>query len=155
MYSRIPEHIIEEIRSRADIVDVVSEHVALKKRGKNFFGVCPFHQEKTPSFSVSPERQIYRCFSCGAGGNVFKFLMELEQVSFVEALRSLADKTGIQLPNTQNEQEDPNDEVYQINQFVLDYYHQVLLQTNTAKHAREYLTQRQVDNNLITTFKLG
>ena len=83
---RIPENKIEEIRNAADIVDVVSTHVHLRKRGKNFIGLCPFHQEKTPSFTVSDDKQIFHCFGCGAGGNVFKFLMEFKNISFVEAV---------------------------------------------------------------------
>ena len=87
--SRIPENTIEEIRARADILEVVSEFVTLKKGGKNYMGLCPFHSEKTPSFSISPEKQIYHCFGCGAGGNVFKFLMEIEDIPFVDAVRTV------------------------------------------------------------------
>ena len=86
MAGKIPNEVIDEIRSQTNIVDVVGQYVQLKKAGKNLFGVCPFHDEKTPSFSVSEEKQIFHCFSCGRGGNVFKFLMELEQISFPEAL---------------------------------------------------------------------
>src|SRR4030042_4907658 len=95
---RIPENKIEEIRSAADIVDIISEFVQLKKRGKNFIGLCPFHSEKTPSFTVSADRQIYHCFGCGVGGNVFTFVMEHEKVSFGEAVKTLAERAGITLP---------------------------------------------------------
>ena len=88
---RIPEEKIEEIRNSADIVEIVSSYIQLKKRGKNFIGLCPFHQEKTPSFTVSPEKQIFHCFGCGTGGNIFKFLMEYKAISFVEAVQGMAD----------------------------------------------------------------
>ena len=94
----IPDNIIDEIRDRTDIVAVISDHVVLKKTGKNFKGLCPFHSEKTPSFSVSPEKHIYHCFGCGAGGNVFKFLMETQSISFPDAIKLLAERTGIPLP---------------------------------------------------------
>jgi len=96
---RIPEDTIEAIRAATDIVDLVAASVPLKKRGKNYVGRCPFHQEKTPSFTVSQEKQMYYCFGCGAGGNVFTFLMEIEKVSFVEAARTLAERAGIPLPS--------------------------------------------------------
>ncbi|MCB0753310.1 MAG: DNA primase, partial [Ignavibacteriae bacterium] len=88
---RIPENTIEEIRSSANIVDVISSYVALRKRGKNFIGLCPFHQEKTPSFTVSDEKQIFHCFGCHAGGNVYKFLMDYKSISFVEAVQEIAE----------------------------------------------------------------
>ena len=94
---RIPEHTIEEIRSSANIVDIISSYVALRKRGKNFIGLCPFHQEKTPSFTVSEEKQIFHCFGCHAGGNVYKFLMEYKSISFIEAVQEIAESVGITL----------------------------------------------------------
>ena len=94
---RIPEETIEKIRISVDIVDVVSEYVQLKKQGRNYFGLCPFHGENTPSFSVSPDKQIFHCFGCGAGGNVFSFLMDLEGYSFAEAAINLANKVNIDL----------------------------------------------------------
>ena len=95
---RYSEELIEEIRSRNDIVDVISGYVKLKRKGNSWFGLCPFHNEKSPSFSVSRDKQMYYCFGCGAGGNVFTFLMEYENFSFVEALQFLADRAGIELP---------------------------------------------------------
>src|ERR1051326_4330473 len=95
---RIPPAKIEEIRVATDIVDLIGSFVRLKKRGKNYLGLCPFHTEKTPSFNVSADRQMYHCFGCGAGGNAFTFVMEFEKVSFIEAVRSLADRAGIALP---------------------------------------------------------
>ena len=95
--ARIPEHIVETIRESSDIYDIVSEYVALKKRGRNFFGLCPFHDEKTPSFSVNPERQIYKCFGCDAGGGTINFIMEMEQLEFIDAIKHLADRYKIEL----------------------------------------------------------
>src|SRR5690554_2431373 len=102
---RIPEETIEKIRSSVDIVDVISEHVQLKKQGRNYFGLCPFHGEKTPSFSVTPEKQIFYCFGCKKGGNVLTFLMELEYYSFYESVTILAEKSGVVLPQTNITQE--------------------------------------------------
>ena len=90
-----PDDVIEEVRTRNDIVDVISQYVNLKKKGANYFGLCPFHNEKSPSFSVSPGKQMYYCFGCGAGGNVITFVMEYENYSFVEAVKMLADRVGI------------------------------------------------------------
>ena len=93
-----PEEVIEEVRTRNDIVDIVSQYVNLKKKGANYFGLCPFHNEKSPSFSVSPGKQMYYCFGCGAGGNVITFVMEYENYTFVEAVKMLADGREIALP---------------------------------------------------------
>jgi DNA primase catalytic core len=98
MAGRIPEHILEDILSRVDIVEVISGYIPLKKAGSNFRALCPFHHEKTPSFMISPARQIYHCFGCGAGGNVFGFLMKYERLEFPEAVEMLAKKAGIALP---------------------------------------------------------
>ena len=92
------DELIEEVRSRNDVVDVISGYVRLQKRGSTYFGLCPFHNEKTPSFSVSPGKQMYYCFGCGAGGNVFTFMMQYENFTFQEAMQSLADRAGIELP---------------------------------------------------------
>ena len=93
-----PEELVEEIRERNDIVEVIGTYVKLQKKGSSYFGLCPFHNEKSPSFSVSPDKQMYYCFGCGAGGNVFTFIMEYENYSFPEALKYLADRVGIKLP---------------------------------------------------------
>ena len=92
------DDLIEEVRSRNDIVDVISGYVSLKKKGSSYFGLCPFHNEKSPSFSVSRDKQMYYCFGCGAGGNIFTFLMEYENMTFPEAMQSLAQRAGIELP---------------------------------------------------------
>ena len=94
----IPDSVIDEVRDRTDIVEVISQFVTLKKVGKNFKGLCPFHSEKTPSFTVSPEKRIYHCFGCGAGGNVFKFVIETQNISFIDAVRQFADSAGISIP---------------------------------------------------------
>ena len=99
------DEIIEEVRSRNDIVDVISGYVKLQKKGSSYFGLCPFHNEKSPSFSVSREKQMYYCFGCGAGGNVFTFIMEYENFTFVEALKMLAERAGIDLPEAEYSQE--------------------------------------------------
>ena len=96
--ARYPEELIEEVRSRNDIVDLISTHVQLKKKGGSYFGCCPFHNEKTPSFSVSRDKQMYYCFGCGKGGNIFTFLTEYENYTFTEAMEYLADRSGIELP---------------------------------------------------------
>jgi DNA primase len=95
---RIADDKIDEVRNANDIVEVISGYVQLKKRGKNYLGLCPFHTEKTPSFTVSAEKQMYHCFGCSKGGNIFTFLMEMDKISFVEAVRSLASKAGINIP---------------------------------------------------------
>ena len=102
------DEIIEEVRSRNDIVDVISTYVKLQKKGSSYFGLCPFHNEKSPSFSVSRQKQMYYCFGCGAGGNVFTFLMEYENYTFVEALKYLADRAGVELPEEEYSREQKN-----------------------------------------------
>jgi len=104
---RIPDNILEDILSRVDIVEVVSGFIPLKRAGRNFKALCPFHQEKTPSFMVSPDRQIYHCFGCGAGGNAFNFLMQYERLEFPEAVQTLAKKVGVVLPEAQKEDKKP------------------------------------------------
>lgn len=102
---RYSDDIIEEVRMKNDIVDVVSQYVKLTRRGSTYFGLCPFHNEKTPSFSVTPSKQMYYCFGCGAGGNVFNFVMEYENYTFGEALQHLADRAGVQLPKIEYSRE--------------------------------------------------
>ena len=96
-----PDELVEEVRSRNDIVDVVGGYVRLQKKGASYFGLCPFHNEKSPSFSVSPQKQMYYCFGCGAGGNVFTFVMEYENYTFVEAMKQLAERAGVKLPEAE------------------------------------------------------
>ena len=99
---RYSDEIIEEVRQSNDIVDIISQYMHLKRSGRNYFGLCPFHNEKSPSFSVSPDKQIFHCFGCGVGGNVFTFLMKIEGISFIEAVQSLAERANIQLPTFEN-----------------------------------------------------
>mgnify|MGYP003344527717 CR=1 FL=1 len=121
---RIPEDQIERVKDAADIVEVVSEHVQLRKAGRNFVGLCPFHNERTPSFSVNPELQIYKCFGCGAGGNVFRFLQEVDRISFVEAVSFLAERHGVRLETqqTRSDGDDTSDALYRANELANKYY---------------------------------
>ena len=125
MYS---EEVIEEVRSKNDIVDVISGYVSLKKKGSSYFGLCPFHNEKSPSFSVSRQKQMYYCFGCGAGGNVITFIMEYENFSFVEALKFLAERAGVELPEQEysreaRERADTRAVLLEINKAAAQYYY--------------------------------
>lgn len=155
---RIPDQKIEEIRTSADIVDVVSEYVQLRKRGKNFIGLCPFHQEKTPSFTVSEDKQIYHCFGCGNGGNVFKFLMEFKNISFVEAVEETAERLGIKIQydkETFDEQQSALEEFYEINLFAARFFSDNLLKSSEGEEAREYLKNRQIKQQTQRIFGIG
>jgi DNA primase len=155
---RIPPEKIDEIRNSTDIVDLIGSFVGLKKRGKNYVGLCPFHVEKTPSFNVSPERQMYHCFGCGVGGNVFTFMMEYEKVSFVEAVRTLAEKAGISLPQGTPEQDQiasEQEELYQVCREAGRFFYQSLTETPEGKFALEYFRQRGFSDETIRTFGLG
>jgi DNA primase len=154
---RIPAEKIEEIRSANDIVDVISQHVRLKKRGKNFVGLCPFHQEKTPSFTVSSEKQVFHCFGCSKGGNVFTFVMEFEKVSFTEAVRSLAEKAGIVISYTEADQEQQNEieSLYNVCRFAGLHFYTNLTKTDEGRSALEYFHQRGFNDETIRTFGLG
>lgn len=155
MAKRIPEETLERIREAADILEVVSEHVQLKQRGRNYFGLCPFHTEKTPSFSVNPDLQIYRCFGCGAGGNVFRFVQEIDRVSFVEAVSFLAQRTGIALPADQKRgDDDQSDYLYRANELASKYFGHMLRQPQGQK-ALEYLYSRGLDDATFERFGLG
>ena len=126
--ARYSDEIIDEVRQTNDIVDVISQYVRLKRSGRNYFGLCPFHNEKSPSFSVSPEKQIFHCFGCGVGGNVFTFLTKIEGINFVEAVQNLAERANIQLPTLENnldsKKEALKSKVYQVNEFTANYYHE-------------------------------
>ena len=128
--ARYSEEIIEQVRQNNDVVDVISQYVHLTRKGRNYFGLCPFHNEKSPSFSVSPDRQIFHCFGCGVGGNVYSFLMKIEGIGFKEAVEQLAEKANIQLPTIKNAEDTAREElktkIYKINQFKAEYYHQNL-----------------------------
>ena len=159
---RIPESKIEEVRTSASVVDVVSEFVQLRKRGKNYIGLCPFHNEKTPSFTVSEEKQIFHCFGCHAGGNVFKFLMEFQKISFVEAVQQLADQLGITIDYEQtgySEQQSAyggeQEIYYDINTETAKYFSNLLLTDDEGKFAREYFQKRNIKTQTMRTFGLG
>ncbi len=157
---RIPEAFIEEVRQKTNIVDVVSQYVQLKKQGKNLFGLCPFHEEKTPSFSVTEDKQIFNCFSCHRGGNVFKFIMDIEDISFPEAVLKVADFSDISLPQdlaTQKATADQSQaqQLRQLYQDVQVLYMHILLKTKIGEPALDYLQNRQLDEQAINEFGLG
>ena len=156
----IPEDKISEIKQAAEIVDIVSEAVLLKKAGKNFVGLCPFHTEKTPSFTVSPDKQIFYCFGCGAGGNVFSFLMKQEGLSFPETARRLAKRYAIDLPikplsPDQKKKISEREGLLDINRRAMDFFHQALCRDSAGQAARSYLVHRGVSQKTIDDFKLG
>ena len=157
MAARISDHIIDEVRHRTDIVDLISDFVPLKKRGKNYFGICPFHHETAPSFSVSPERQIFRCFGCGKGGNVFTFLMEYEKLGFWEALTYLAERAHVALPQKSGEAQrrEEYDALFYANTFAAEFYHRMLLRSKAGKRALEYLEKRDFSQETVQKFHLG
>ena len=149
---------VARVREKIDIVSLISEYLPLKKAGRNFKAVCPFHNEKTPSFVVSPERQIWHCFGCSKGGDVYTFLMDYENLEFLEALRILAKKTGIELSETDFVKKDTSkkEKTYSINKISSDFYHYILTKHNAGKKALEYLTKvRKIDPRLIETFLIG
>ena len=154
-----PDELIEEVRTRNDIVDVISDYVRLQKKGSSYFGLCPFHNEKSPSFSVSRQKQMYYCFGCGAGGNVFTFLMEYENFSFMEAVKFLADRAGIALPEAEYSKEakqraDLKASILEINKIAARYYY-VQLKSERGVGAHTYLTDRGLTEETITAFGLG
>ena len=156
---RYPEEVIEEVRMRNDIVDVISGYVKLQRKGSNYFGLCPFHNEKSPSFSVSPGKQMYYCFGCGAGGNVITFIMEYENYSFTEALNLLAERAGVALPKQEyspeaRAQEDPKKNLLEINKLAANYFYYQLKHPQ-GKAGYDYLKNRQLTDDTIRHFGLG
>jgi DNA primase len=143
---QIPEHKIEEIRQSINIVDVISPFVQLRKRGRNYLGLCPFHTEKTPSFTVSEEKQIFHCFGCHTGGNIFKFLMEYEKISFVEAVQELAEQAGITLEAEEGKAEKQTEQeiLYDINTEAARYFLNNLLNTAEGEIAARYFHKRNI-----------
>ena len=157
---RIPQEVLDEIAARCDIVTIVNEYVPLKRRGSNYQGLCPFHSEKTPSFSVSPGKQIFHCFGCGKGGNVFRFIMEIEGISFLEAVEKLAKRAGVELPKqemtpAQIKKMEEKKRYLQINEAAAMYYHKVLMETKMGAPFRAYLKKRQISEETATKFRLG
>ena len=155
---RYSDELLEEIRSRNDIVDVVSQYVILKRSGRNYFGLCPFHNEKSPSFSVSPDKQIFHCFGCGVGGNVFHFIMKIENISFIESVQMLAERAGINLPSSSNYEDEKiaklKAKVYDVNKFTAEFYHKNLYKPE-SKLGQEYIKKRKLDNNTLKSFMIG
>jgi len=144
---QINREIIEEVRAAANIVDVVGSHVSLRKRGKNYLGLCPFHGEKEPSFTVSDEKQIFHCFGCGASGSVFDFLMRSRNLSFAEAVKELANRFSIPLPQRQETGREKRmrelaERLRHVNELAAAYFNQVLLDENTGAMALTYLQSR-------------
>ena len=155
---RYSDELIEEVRQNNDIVDIISQYVHLTRKGRNYFGLCPFHNEKSPSFSVSPDRQIFHCFGCGVGGNVYTFLMKIEGITFKEALEQLAERANIQLPTLQSNgdtaKEELKSKVYKVNEFTAEFYHQNLYKP-TAKIAQEYVKKRKMNRETLEAYRIG
>jgi DNA primase len=156
----ISQDIIEEIRRRNDIVDVISEYLPLKGIGGNYKALCPFHSEKTPSFTVTRQKQIFHCFGCGVGGNVFHFIMKYEHMSFPEAVASLAKRGGVTLPKSRSPAassplEAHKEQLYGMNEMAAEYFHQLLLNTPQGEKARSYLHKRGINERSVECFKLG
>ena len=155
---RYSDELLEEIRISNDIVDVISQYVTLKRSGRNYFGLCPFHNEKSPSFSVSPDKQIFHCFGCGVGGNVFHFIQKIENISFVESVQMLAERANIKLPTLSNYEDEKvaklKAKVYDVNQFTAEFYHKNLYRPE-SKLGQEYIKKRKLDNNTLKSFLIG
>ena len=155
---RYSDELIDDVKNSNDIVDIISQYVILKRSGRNFFGLCPFHKEKTPSFSVSPDKQIFHCFGCGAGGNVIHFISKIENVDFKESLGILAERAGIKLPlldgTGDNKKQELKEKVYEINKIAALFYHEELYKP-TSKAAQEYVKNRKLDNKTLKAFTIG
>ncbi len=159
MKGYIPQEKLGEIKSRVNIVDLISGYVTLKKAGRNFIGLCPFHKEKTPSFSVNPEKQIFYCFGCGEGGDIFAFLMKINGTSFAESARQLADKAGISLPvgemtREEKGKETEREKLGRVNAMAADFFSSQLT-SSLGRAARDYLHMRKMDSQIVDTFHLG
>ena len=151
------QDVVAQIKDRLDIVDVVSKYVILKKSGGNYWGCCPFHHEKTPSFSVSPAKQIYKCFGCGEGGDVLSFLMKINNQSFAEVVKEQAEILGIELPNNFDKSKDNKDikeQIYSCMKDAAEFYKKTLLENKTSE-AYQYLANRGITDENIETYRLG
>jgi len=157
---RIPENIIDDVRNASEVVNVIGSYVKLKKTGSGFVGLCPFHNEKTPSFSVSPSKQIWRCFGCSRSGNVFTFIMEYEKLNFVEAVKTLAEKSGIEIPESGFQQseyeggESRSAVLYKVNRAAASEYHKNLM-SDDGEGARNYLTERGIHGDMLKDYGIG
>jgi DNA primase len=160
MMENIPEEKITEIRERASIVEVISDFVSLKKSGKNYLGLCPFHSERTPSFTVNEEKGIFHCFGCGAGGNIFNFLMRTSHLNFPEAVKELAKRYGITLPQRELSEEEKRRRslkarLFEINELVAEFYHRMLAAQKEGEEGRRYLAQRGISEQIVAEHRLG
>ncbi|WP_010531017.1 DNA primase [Lentibacillus jeotgali] len=159
MPDQVSEDVIEEIRKTNDIVDVIGEYIQLKKQGRNYFGLCPFHGEKTPSFSVTQEKQIFHCFGCGKGGNVLTFVMEMEQYTFYEALKFLADRSSVDLPDFSHQHKSSisqeNQSILSASEWITKLYHHLLRYTKDGKAGYQYFNERGITDETIDVFQLG
>lgn len=161
--SRIPETIIEKVRNETNIADVIGQYVALHKSGNNLFGLCPFHEEKTPSFSVNEQKQIFHCFSCGRGGNVFRFIMEFDNLSYPQSILKVAEMQGIEVPpnyrrtNNQlgNKTNSLDAKLFSMHEKTADLYHHLLVNTEAGQKALDYLHNRGLNDDTISFYKLG
>lgn len=155
---RYSDELIDEIKNNNDIVDVISGYINLKRSGRNFFGLCPFHKEKSPSFAVSPDKQIFHCFGCGVGGNVIHFVSKIENLSFRESLELLANRVNIELPKLESNEDDKTirlkSKVYEINKIAAEFYHENLYKP-TSKIAQDYIKKRKLDNRTLKAFLIG
>ena len=155
---RYSDELLDEIKSKNDIVDIVSQYVVLKRAGRNYMGLCPFHKEKSGSFCVSPDKQIFHCFGCGVGGNVFHFISKIENLNFKESVEMLANRAGVELPVSGNFEDDNlaklKSRVYEVNKCAAEFYHENLYKP-TAKPGQEYVKKRHLDNKTLKAFKIG
>lgn len=154
---RYSDSIIEEVRQSNDIIEVISQYVHLKRKGRSYFGLCPFHNEKSPSFSVSPDKQIFHCFGCGVGGNVITFISKIEGLGFKETIEVLAERAKIELPidnGSDNSKEELKAKVYKVNAYTAEYYHKRLFEPR-SKIGQEYVKQRKLNMETIESYKIG
>ncbi len=151
------DDIVREVKDQVDIVTVVSRYVNLKKRGKNYIGLCPFHSEKTPSFTVSPDKDFYHCFGCGKGGDVLGFVMEMEGIDFSGALRMLAEEVGVKIPERsfKRTRKSPYEDLYEINRVAMEFYNRILMESEEGAGALAYLEERGIDRETIKSFDIG
>jgi len=156
----IPDEKVREVRERASILEVIAEYVGLKKSGVNYLGLCPFHTEKTPSFNVNPAKGIYHCFGCGVGGDVVSFIMRIEGMAFPEAVRFLARRVGVEIPDrpqtdAEKRRADEREHLYEVHETAVRYYEKVLLESKAGEPGRAYLQRRGVDGETARVYRLG
>ena len=152
---RFPESAIEQVLNSVDIVEIISDYLSLRKRGSNYTALCPFHRERNPSFSVSPTKQMFYCFGCQAGGNVFTFLMKHENMTFSEAVKALAERAGIELPAADRAEEARILSILNLNGVATGFFHRCLVTEKVGEKARQYLSRRKIEKDIIDTFQLG